>query len=162
MLFRWLHNRRRKIFRFHDGRRVRCADPIEVAIGLAEHPTFMPDHLEDARWGNEDALEKVATAACDVFGVSPLSTDGKSGLTVGERLELMLAFDLYLLALKKNIGRSPTRPPYTVSTSPVSSGKTTSDTSGSGQTESVAPSAPPTSPGSESSPPPGRPSTDGT
>lgn len=161
MLFRWLHNRRRKIFRFNDGRKIRSADPIEVSIALAEHAKFLPEHLEDARWGDVESLEIVATTACDVFGVQPLSADGKSGLTVGERLELLLAFDLYLMALKKNIGRSPTPRSSTESISPGSSGKTTSDTSGSGQTAPEPSSDPPKSTDSASSPPLDRPSTDG-
>lgn len=161
MLFRWLHNRRRKIFRFNDGRRVRSIDPIEAAIGLSEHKTYLPEHLEDARFGDVEALGQVATAACDVFGVQPLSVNGKTGLTVAERLELMLAFDLYLLALKKNTARSLTPASSTESTSTDSSEPTTSDTSDSGATESAVPSAARNSPDSELPPPLTSPSTAG-
>lgn len=161
MIGRWVHNRRRKIFRFNDGRRIRSADPVEVAIALAEHAEFLPDHLDDARGGDSVALRIVATAACDVFGVRPLSSDGKSGLTVSERLELMLGFDAYLYALKKNTAPSLIRQPSTASISTDSSEPTTSGTSDCGPTECDPLSENLSKPESESLPPPASPSADG-
>ena len=129
---RWLWNRRRSIFRFRDGAKIRSIDPIAVAIALHEHPKFIFRHLQEAAAGEQEAMQIVADTACDVFGVSPLAADGKSGLTIPERLELMLAFDVYCLALKKNTAPSPTPPTSTVSTSPKSSEPITSDMSESG------------------------------
>jgi hypothetical protein len=64
-----------------------------------------------------------------VFGVLPLSSDGRSGLTLNERLELMLGFDAYVRRLKKNTVASATSPSSTESTSAESSEPITSATS---------------------------------
>ncbi len=145
MLLRWLANRRwnkrRLIFRFHDGRRIRRVDPVEIALALHEHPEYLPEHLGEASDGHLGAQRTVAQAACDVFGVQPLSEKG--GLTVAERIELMQAFDLYLLALKKNTVASRISRSSTASTSAGSSATTTNATSDSGSTASDPPSAPP-------------------
>lgn len=131
MLIRWIRNRirakRRRIFRFWDGTRIRGADPIVVAIRLHDHKQFLPSHLTDAARGDSDALAIVAIAACGAFGVSELSSDGKSGLTRSELYELMLAFDQYMMAVKKNIAISPTSRSSTAATSPPSSEPTTTD-----------------------------------
>lgn len=129
---RWLWSRRRSIFRFHDGAKTRAIDPIAVAIALHEHPRFTFRHLQEAAAGDQEAMLTVAATACDVFGVTPLAADGKSGLTVAERLELMLTFDVFCLALKKNTAPLPIPPSSTESTSPGSSEPITSDTSVSG------------------------------
>lgn len=129
---RWLWSRRRSIFRYYDGSKTRAIDPIAVAIALHEHPKFTFRHLQEAAAGDQEAMLIVAATACDVFGVTPLAADGKSGLTIPERLELMLVFDVYCLALKKNIAPSPIPPTSTVSTSPKSSEPITNDTSVSG------------------------------
>ena len=149
MILRWLRQRiwrrRRLIFRFNDGSRVRSVDPIEVAMALHDHARYLPGHLKGAAEGDREAQQIAAAAACDVFGVRPLQPDGKSGLTVSERIELLMAFDLYLLTLKKNIGRSPTRRSSTGSTSANSLEPITSDTSASGSTGTERPSEPPKS-----------------
>lgn len=36
--------RRRKLFRYIDGQKIRRADPIEVAIALHRHPDFLPTY----------------------------------------------------------------------------------------------------------------------
>lgn len=132
-MLNWLRNRlwqrRRLLFRFHDGSRIRRADPLAIAIALHAHPTYLPRHLSEAVDGDKDALLTVAQAATDVFGVAALTSQYKSGLTLNERLELMLAFDAYLRALKKNTVASATSPSSSGSISPGSSGATTSDTS---------------------------------
>ena len=126
----WLWRRHRAIFRYRDGSKIRSIDPIAVALALHAHPKFLPSHLHEAASGDPSAMAIVSHAACDVFGVRPF--DGKSGLTVAELIELMLAFDVYCLALKKNTGLSPTRPNFTGSTPPTSNAETTSDFSVSG------------------------------
>ena len=129
---RWLWNRRRSIFRFRDGSKIRAIDPIAVAIALHEHPQFTFRHLQEAASGDRDAMLIVAGTACDVFGVHPLAADGKSGLTIPERLELMLSFDVFCAALKKNTAPSPIPPDSTGSISPESSEPITSDSPVSG------------------------------
>jgi len=127
MFRRWLWSRRRSIFRFRDGSKIRAIDPIAVAIALHEHPAFTFRHLQEASCGDRDAMLIVAKTACDVFGVHPLAADGKSGLTIPERLELMLSFDVFCAALKKNTAPSPIPPDSMESTLPESSEPTTSD-----------------------------------
>jgi hypothetical protein len=137
MIAQMLWRRRRNIFRFNDGRRVRSADPIAVAIALHEHKEYLPHHLGEATDGNPEAMMIVARAACDVLGVHPLAANGKSGLTAAELLELMQAFDGYLFALKKNIEHSLTKRGYTESTSPDLSEPITNDTSDCGPIETA-------------------------
>jgi hypothetical protein len=108
--------RRRLIFRFHDGRRIRAIDPVEVAIALHSHPVFLYRHLSEAADGDFEAQRIVAQTACDVFGVSSVAEDEHYGLTVAERIELVMSFDLYLMELKKNTAVSLTSAPSTVST----------------------------------------------
>ena len=156
MIFRWfrqrLWRRRRLIFRFNDGTRVRSIDPIEAAMALHDHTRYLPQHLAGATEGDREAQQIAAAAACDVFGVRPLSEDGGSGLTVSERIELLMAFDLYLLALKKNTAPPPTRRSSTASTPQPSPEPTTSSTSASGSTATERPSEPPRSSDSASQP----------
>lgn len=123
----WLWRRHRAIFRYRDGHKIRSIDPIAVALALHAHPKFLPTHLAEAAGGDAEAMKTVAKTACDVFGVVPF--DGQSGLTIAELIELMLSFDVYCLALKKNTGISPTRPSFTESTSPISNDEITSDIS---------------------------------
>lgn len=135
-MLNWLRNkiwnRRRLLFRFHDGKRIRRVDPLAAAIALHAHPTYLPRHLGEAVDGDKDALQIVAQAASDVLGIAPLVIGGNGGLTLQERLEIMLAFDAYLGALKKNIARPLTSPHSTAQTSPESPAPTTSSTSASG------------------------------
>ena len=132
MLINWLRNklwqRRRLIFRFHDGKRIRRADPLAAAIALHAHPKYLPRHLGQARDGDKEAIQIVADAATDIFGLQPLSADGRQGLTINERLEIMLGFNAYLRALKKNTVASATSHSSTVATSIPSSDPATSDT----------------------------------
>jgi hypothetical protein len=152
MIAQMLWRRRRNIFRFNDGRSVRAADPIAVAIALHEHKTFLPRHLGEAVDGDAEAQMIVAETACEVFNVLPLAANGKSGLTVSELLELMLAFDAYLWSLKKSTERLLIKRGYTESTSPQSSEPTTNDTSDCGPTATESLSDSPTSLEPESSP----------
>lgn len=147
-----LWRRRRNIFRFNDGRRVRSVDPIVASIALHEHETFLPRHLGEAVDGDPEAMKIVAGAACEVFGVTPLAASGKSGLTVAELLELMLAFDGYMWSLKKSTERLLTKRGYTESTSPESNEPTTNDTSDFGPIATESLSDSPTSPEPESLP----------
>ena len=111
MLLYWLRKRlwqrKRLIFRYHDGTRNVGADPIEVSIAMHAHPKFLYRHLHEAVDGNLESQTIVSDMACEIFNVKPLSPDGKTGLTRAELLALVMAFDLYRIALKKNIEPLP-------------------------------------------------------
>ncbi len=100
-LRRYVSARKKLIFRFHDGQRNCCADPIVVAGRLKAHPQFLPQHLIEARDGDAMAIKIVGDAACHAFDVQPLDGDG-NGLTLSDRVALLLAFDYWVDALKKN------------------------------------------------------------
>lgn len=139
MIFRWIRNRRwnkrRLLFRFYDGSKIRSIDPVVAGIALHAHDTFVYRHLHEAANGDAESQLIVAQTASDVFGVAAVDNDGSHGLTISERVELMMAFDLWLMALKKNIARSPTSATYTVLTSHGSSETTTNDSLDSGSTD---------------------------
>ena len=91
-----------RIFAFNDGLIWRSIDPLTVIHALEVHPTFLAEkHLKPASEGNREALEIVAGAVSEVFGVSPYQ-DGK-GLTISERYQLLCTFYIYCHAVKKNI-----------------------------------------------------------
>lgn len=126
-----LWSRRRKIFRFWDGHRTRAVDPVSAAIALKEHPSFLRRHLREAMEGDIEAQKIVAATACDVFDAKPLDAKGR-GLSTAERIELVMGFDLYLSALKKNSRSSVIPPSSTELTSPASAEPTTPPMSASG------------------------------
>lgn len=151
LLRQWFWRQRRLIFRFNDGSKIVAVDPISIAIAIHEHPKFLPRHLREAADGDRESQAIVANAARDVFGVTRF--DGyKTGLTVAERIELMMAFDTYLNALKKNTGHSLTSPISTASMSPSLNTPIMSDTSDCGSTGTGPSYAPQTSTESASMP----------
>lgn len=92
----------KRIFAFHDGIRWRTADPIELLHKIDTHPKYLASkHPALVCEGNREAIEITASAVCDIFAVQPY-LDGK-GLTVGERIALLDAFDAYCVWVKKNI-----------------------------------------------------------
>lgn len=96
----------RRIFAYHDGSRWRSIDPIEVLHGIASHPTYLAGkHLDLVRAGDQESMEITAQAVCDIFDVKPYAGSGRrtSGLTIGERIALMDAFNDYCYWVKKNI-----------------------------------------------------------
>ena len=145
----WLRNRRRRIFYFLEGNKRRAADPIVVSVAIKRHPKYLPETLLDAIEGDEEAIGIVAEVACYAFGVAPLSDNGKRGMTVSERVELVAAFQAYMLTVKKNTRLSATKPPSTAATPSGSSEPTTSDTAPSGGTKTAPSSAEPIASGSE-------------
>lgn len=91
-----------RIFVYFDGQRWRSIDPIAALYALETHPKYSPEkHLEEAAKGDRQAIETIADAVCDVFGVKPF--DGGQGLTIAERKGLLDVFYLYLDVVKKNI-----------------------------------------------------------
>lgn len=93
-----------RIFAYYDGSRWRSIDPIQVIHALETHPTFNAErHLPDANQGQREAIEIIAAAVTDVFGVPPYDDAGR-GLTIAERKGLLDTFYLYCQTVKKNIG----------------------------------------------------------
>ena len=112
-IFKRLRDRKRLIYRFHDGANRRCADPLLVSNRLFEHPSYVRErHLTAATQGDTEAQNIVAQAACDAFDVQPLSSNGKYGLTIKERIQLMIGFDAYIEHVKKNtaVSQIPQQP----------------------------------------------------
>lgn len=120
-LVNWFRRKRgeneRTIFRYSDGRSNRAIDPMTAYRLLATHPTFIwrdhPRRLER----DQEALQITLQAVRDTFGVSPLSTDGRSGLSEEETLGLLLKFSVYLETVKKNGNHLLILPPPTARTS---------------------------------------------
>jgi len=141
----WLKKYRTGIFRYHDGTRRRCADPIAVYRGLLAHKTFdIGTHpkliqVDDPKISLE-AIGVCARAVRDVFGIGGL-TDIGDGLTDLECCALLAEFVQYAAGLKKNINQPPTSPPPTES--PPSDPSTTKPASDCGSTSTAPCSAMP-------------------
>lgn len=106
----------KRIFAFHDGCRWRSVDPIEILHGLDSHPKYLASkHAVMVASGDREAIEITAQAVCDVFNVEPyLDAGGRvRGLTIGERLALLSAFNAYCAWVKKNIELGATPAPST-------------------------------------------------
>lgn len=154
-MFRWLLGRRdsdRMVFRFKDGTRRRCADPIVVERGLIEslgrdwRSVLMdlarpaPDGLvgeqrEEAESRSEELRAKVLKATHRAFGVEPLhEQDGRVvGLTEVECFDLLGGFvrfcnDLVRLARPFASAQSRASPPSAGPPSASGSGSTSPET----------------------------------
>ena len=92
--------RGREIFRYRVGKSYRYADPIDIALILADHPTYLPRHLAEARAGDLESIEICGQVACDAFGVTFADNDEKLGLTRAELVKLLMSFDLWKIAIK--------------------------------------------------------------
>lgn len=97
----WFRPRRRGLFRFHDGMQWRYADPLRVARILAEHPQYRAMHLDHAKAGDPEAIEVCADAAREAFGLRPIDATGR-GTSWQDSIEILLGFDIWVRALKKN------------------------------------------------------------
>lgn len=96
----------RLIFCFDDGAgNLRRIDPIVACNQLAEDPEYLPRHVDEARLGDRQSLAICGNAANRAFGVCDVA-DGPAGMTLADRLALMIRFNDYLWALKKNTRRS--------------------------------------------------------
>lgn len=139
-MFGWLkrkwRNRGRAIFRFWDGTRERCADPLVVHRALMAHPEFDWEKtpvlmdVDDQRVAS-DAMRVTAAGVRDAFGIPSLES---GGLTEAECVQVLILFNLFLDRVKKNIGSPPTSLPATESafsgtstTKPASDCGSTSD-----------------------------------
>jgi hypothetical protein len=105
----------REIFRFHDGRRVRCADPLKVWSILGTLDWFKQDETFDACYAADDverlaAVSHVAKATREAFGLLELGPDGR-GTTDNEAFQIYCCLKDYVSALKKNGAPLWTPPP---------------------------------------------------
>ena len=115
LLRAWLINRRRAIFRFWDGRRVRAVDPIEVSRLLRRDPFFDAEtHLKLIDAGDDEAIRVTANAVRQAFGIPDLQGGGLAEL---ECLAVLMDFYEFLHALKKNTSPTPSEQPPTESLS---------------------------------------------
>jgi len=141
MLLRWFQQwyerrrlRGRGLFRYHDGRRIRYADPALLWRKLLNDPRLdFEVMLPLADQGKEPEATTVGKVLCEIFEVEPWDDTRRTGLTSWEVLDLVRQFDEYLDALKKNT--SPSRMPlqlsgYGSSTSPEPHEDPTSSTAG--------------------------------
>jgi hypothetical protein len=112
MLFSWLRTRldkRRNIFSFWDGQRVRRVDPLRVLQTLQADKEFLMDrHIKMAmELGDQEAIAITCKAVQTAFGVSAWSDD-QPGLTIAETLALVQAFVGWLELQKKSTEDWPT------------------------------------------------------
>ena len=120
-MWKWLRRYREGIFRYFDGTRWRCADPIAVFRSLQSHPEFdlattpKMAGVDDPKI-KFDAIRKCADAVRVAFGVQPLDDTG-AGLTEEECCALLVRFSQFAEGLKKSTSTQPTSPPSTASTS---------------------------------------------
>lgn len=121
----------RFIYKYFDGTKERCDDPLAIRHRLDTHSTYRFDvHPVLAEKGDAAAYEIVLTAICDAFQVSRFDSATGKGLTQTELIGLLVDFGNYLEAVKKNIF---TLPNFTSSTEGATSSRssepTTSNTS---------------------------------
>lgn len=145
-MFVWLRNkirnRQRAIFRFWDGRYERGIDPISTHLAIIAHPTYNSEtdpYLADLDTPEgHEAHAKMVRACQDVFGIPVFAeVNGKTvGLTNYECINLMVDFNQYLIALKKNINGQQIGPDVTKSAPSESPTKPPAD-SGSTSTGSI-------------------------
>lgn len=147
-LSRWLINRRRRIFRFWDGKQWRYVDPLVMWRGIMTHPEFDPETTGPAfDRGDESAWHVVLRCTQHVFGITSFSERGKPGLTEQETILLFKRFLAYCDDLKKSMQTIPTSQQPTQA--PVSTGYSvppeilTSATAAFGSTSTVNSSATP-------------------
>lgn len=113
----WLRRqwiRRRATFRFWDGSRHQCCDPMAAYRALSSHSTFdWERHPKLVDKGDHEATEATLAAIREVFSVKPFDVRRGTGLTESETLNLLVAFTQYLVSLKKSGSPSPTSPEVT-------------------------------------------------
>jgi len=129
ILIRWIANlihrriarRRRELFAYFDGRRLRRLDPLQVHIALELHPTFSWEDFEMVRAGHADKTKVYLEAICDIFDVTLYTPDTWFGLTGAECLDILADFMEYCDEVKKNIDPGPTwrQPTAQESSTPV-------------------------------------------
>lgn len=133
-LFRFRTTRRqRQIFAYWDGSCECTCDPIATLLAIQSHPqydyTLHPKLVDE---GDMEAISITCAAVREAFGIRAYDAASGTGLTVGETLELLAQFCVFLESLKKSTGPTPTSPSPMESMSSNSVDLTTSDTLDSG------------------------------
>ena len=99
-LRRWIIERRRAIFRYWDGRRLRKIDPMAVLRALRADKNYdQAVHLPQVDAGDEEAIRITANAVRSAFG-APAFADG--GLSELELCGVLVDFLTFLATLKKS------------------------------------------------------------
>jgi hypothetical protein len=126
---RWRRDRRRGLFVFREGRRVRRVDPLAAFRAIHNDEEY---HVENTprlmEAGDDEAMAITTRMLGRAFGVSLYDETTGEGMTQGEALAMFQSFLWYIEDLKKNISPSPTSPESSVATSPDSNGESTSGT----------------------------------
>jgi hypothetical protein len=131
-LWRRFTRRKRNLFSYWDGSRMRSDDPLAIQMRIETHPTCRWDvHPIAAERGDVEAYKITLNAIADVFRVQIFDPDKQTGLTHDELMRLLGQYADYIDSLKKNIGPLPTWRAASDATSEASSDTITSDTSGS-------------------------------
>lgn len=152
MVIQWLRRawqqrrtRGRALFSYHDGARLRRADPAELWRKLLNHTRMnFADMLPLAHQGQEPEATIVLEALAEIFRVERWDDQSGRGLTNWELLDLVREFDEYLTELKKTL--NPSLMPwqllvYGSSTGPEPQSETTSFTAASCSTPPASNSA---------------------
>jgi len=139
-IIRWVFNRNRRIYRFWDGRNRRAADPMVVYQRLLSCDDFdLETTPQLAEAGDLNSAEITAEAVRFAFDLPTF--DGWQGLTILECMDLLGVYLAYLLALKKNIRRSPTTSHSTDSLADLPPSNSSDSGSTSTDSENAMPSA---------------------
>jgi len=103
---KWSERRRlkqRALFAYHDGARVRRADPAEIWRKLLNHPDWdLAETMQEAHANHEPGVSVAVRVLSEIFDVQPWDDAAGAGLTTWELLDLVRQFEEYLSALKKN------------------------------------------------------------
>lgn len=93
----------RGLFTFHDGKRFRSIDPIEVMERMEADEKYRFDlHPKRVSDGDKEAIKETISAVRRAFGVAEFTAIGKPGLTGHECLALWNHFCLFLMNQKKS------------------------------------------------------------
>lgn len=130
-MFAWFRRRKRRIYRFHDGRRWRAADPLKALVDLELHEVVVPERdLPAVDAASPEATRNVAEATREIFDVPPFE---EGGLGYEELLQVLEGLFAFMEQLKKNTSVAPRQlPPTEESTSSDSTVETTNSGSRSG------------------------------
>ena len=109
-MIRWLRDRlrrrryqRRGLFRYHDGRRARNADPFVIWRRIKEHDTLnLEDQASFVDQGLEPQTTIVIEGLCDVFQVTRFDDATGEGLMDVEVLDVLAKLHLFCDVVKKN------------------------------------------------------------
>lgn len=127
----------RKIYRFNDGVRVRCADPMAIlrrlnkveGLAIETDMRLAAEEGDDFAEESSKAQQRISDATRQVFDVPDLES---GGLTESELLALITHFSLFVGRLAESARPLPSSPPCT--DSEASGRSTTEHSSGSGLT----------------------------